>query len=93
VLIVCKTAERRNNTSSRLLQNNPPIFTQAYLTTITEALASPFAPVWLTPAAYRDAVSGTPFNSERASTMQGYRRQSEREAYVEAHASKCPLLS
>jgi hypothetical protein len=93
VLIVCKTAERRNNTAARLLQNNPPIFTQAYLTTLTEATANPFGTVWLTPAAYRDTVNGTPFDAERAPSTQPYRSQPERETFIEKNAVKCPLLS
>jgi len=93
VLIVCKSQERRNNTALRLIQSNPPIFTQAYLTTLAEATTDPFGCVWLTPAAYRDAVKGTPFLAERAPAVQPYRSQPEREAVVEKNAVKCPLLS
>jgi len=93
VLIVCKSAERRNNTALRLLQNNPPIFTHAHLTTLAEVTADPFGTVWLTPAAYRDALKGTPFDTERVRVAQPYRSQPEREAYVDKHALKCPLLS
>jgi len=92
-LIVCKSAERRNNTALRLLQNNPPIFTHTHLTTLAEVTADPFGAVWLTPSAYRDAVKGTPFDAERVAGPQPYRSQPEREAYVERHALKCPLLS
>jgi hypothetical protein len=49
VLMVFKTAERRNNTAERLLQNTPPIFTQACLTTIEEATTNPLGPIWLHP--------------------------------------------
>jgi hypothetical protein len=70
VLIVCKTAERRNNTALRLLQSNPPVFTQAYLTTFAEATDDPFGYVWLTPTAYRDAVKGTSFDATRAPVAQ-----------------------
>ena len=93
VLIVCKSAERRNNTALRLLQNNPPIFTHAHLTTLAEVTADPFGAVWLTPAAYRVSVKGTPFDAERAPTKQPYSSQPNREAYVEKHATKCVLLS
>ncbi len=93
VLIVCKNAERRNNAAMHLLQCNPPIAPKhTYLSTLSEVIADPFGPVWLTPAAYRDAVSGTPFDVERPHQAQAYRRQSERELYVERHAVKCPLL-
>jgi hypothetical protein len=93
VLIVCKSAERRNNTALRLIQSNPPIFTQAYLTTLAEVTADPFGCVWVTPAAYRDAAKGTPFDADRAPTMQPYRSQPEREAFIEKNTLKCPLLS
>jgi hypothetical protein len=93
VLIVCKSAERRNNTALRLLQNNPPIFTHAHLSTQAEVTADPFGAVWLTPAAYRDATKGTPFDSERAPVAQPYRSQPDREAHVEKNAAKCILLS
>jgi hypothetical protein len=93
VLIVCKSAERRNNTALRLIQSNPPVFTQAYLTTLAEATIDPFGPVWLTPAAYRDAAKGSPFDTEHAPARQLYRSQPEREAFIEKNALKCPLLS
>jgi len=93
VLIVCKSAERRNNTALRLLQNNPPIFTHAHLTTLAEVTTDPFGAVWLTPAAYRDAVKGTMFDTERVSGTQPYRSQPDREAHIEKHAAKCVLLS
>jgi Replication-relaxation len=93
VLIVCKSAERRNNTALRLLQNNPPIFTHAHLTTLAEVTIDPFGAVWLTPAAYRDAVKGTSFDATRARVAQPYRSQPDREAHVEKHAAKCVLLS
>jgi hypothetical protein len=93
VLIVCKSAERRNNTALRLLQNNPPIFTHAHLSTLAEVTADPFGAIWLTPAAYRDAVKGTLFDTERAQVTQPYRSQPDREAHIEKHALKCVLLS
>jgi hypothetical protein len=93
VLIVCKSAERRNNIALRLLQNNPPIFTHAHLTTLAEVTVDPFGAVWLTPIAYRDAVKGTPFDTERAALAQPYRSQPDRESHVEKHAAKCVLLS
>src|SRR5260370_30381727 len=43
VLMVFKTAERRNNTAERLMQNNPPIFTHDSLSTIDEVMAEPLA--------------------------------------------------
>jgi len=54
VLFVFKTAERRNNTAERLIQGNPPILTQVWLTTFSEATADPFgATPALKPYLYR----------------------------------------
>jgi hypothetical protein len=41
VLIVLKTAERRNNTAERLAQNTPPILRQTWLTTFDEVTTNP----------------------------------------------------
>jgi len=41
VLIVLKSAERRNNTAERLLQNNPPILTLTWLATLEEVTSDP----------------------------------------------------
>src|SRR5204863_509907 len=60
LLLVFKTAERRNNTVERLLQNNPPISNRVYLSTLEEVKTNPFGDVWIRPRDYRDAVNGTP---------------------------------
>jgi hypothetical protein len=90
VLMVFKNAERRNNTAARLLQNNPPIFTQVCLSTFDEVMTNPLGPVWITPAAYRDCVKETPFDIARPNGT--YRRQSEREEFAEKHIKKISLL-
>ncbi len=87
-----KSKERRNNTALRLLQANPPILTQAYLTTREEILADPLGPIWLTPRAYREAVQGTPFDADRPSLMREYRTETEREILVEKRGKKLCLL-
>jgi hypothetical protein len=58
VLIVLKTAERRNNTAARLVQGNPPIRTLVYLSTLQEVLADPIGGVWVRPADYDPATTG-----------------------------------
>lgn len=50
VLVVLKSAERRDNTAERLLHNNPPIRTLAYLSTFPEATADPVGKIWIRPA-------------------------------------------
>ncbi len=91
VLMVFKTAERRNNTAERLLQNNPPILTQTCLSTFTEVTHDPLGPIWVTPSAYRDAVRGTSFEIETR-RRRTYRRQPEREELVEERVAKERIL-
>ena len=92
VLMVFKNAERRNNTAERLLQMTPPILTQVWLSTYQEVTADPLAPVWISPADYREATKGTPFATEHRHESFGYRRQTERETLVDAQIKKQQLL-
>lgn len=92
VLMVMKTAERRNNTAARLAHNNPPILTQVLLTTLTEATADPLGPIWIQPADYREAVTGTPFEKEQPGRHSAYHRRPEREAFVESRIQKRRFL-
>jgi hypothetical protein len=50
VLIVLKSAERRDNTAEKLLQSNPPIRTLVYLSTFSEVTADPVGKIWIRPA-------------------------------------------
>jgi Replication-relaxation len=90
VLIVLKNTERRNNTAERLAQNNPPIFTLAYLSTFPEVLADPVGDAWIRPIDYREAVHGSAF--EKRTHSGAYRRQAEREILIEKEIKKTPLL-
>lgn len=91
VLMVFKNAERRNNTAETLLQTQPSILTQVWLTTFAEATADPLGPIWIRPLDYREATKGTPFDPTRRRDSI-YRRQSEREAQVDASVGKHRLL-
>lgn len=92
VLIVLKSAERRNNTAARLIQNNPPLLTLTWLTTLAEATSDPVGAIWVQPKSYRDATFGTPFDPERQAPRGVYRRQPERETFVESKIKKLKLL-
>jgi len=92
VLIVLKTAERRNNTAEQLLKNTPPILTLTWLTTLAEIMTDPLGPIWIQPKAYRDVTNGSPFDTERKLPSAFYRRQSEREEFVESKIEKRRLL-
>jgi len=92
VLMVFKTAERRNNTAERLLNNNPPIRSQIYLTTLAEVTADPLGAIWIEPKDYRTVTDDTPFDTSRKLPTFAYRRQPEREALVEAKIRKFRLL-
>ena len=50
VLIVLKSAERRDNTAEKLLHSNPPIRTLIYLSTFSEVTADPVGTIWIRPA-------------------------------------------
>jgi hypothetical protein len=92
VLFIFKNAERRNNMAERLLQNNPPIFTQVMLSTFAEVIANPLGPIWIRPLDYREATKGTPFDPERKRKTWGYKRQTAREVFIEGKIKKCSLL-
>jgi hypothetical protein len=93
VLMVLKSAERRNNTAEALLQNTPPIFTQVYLTTFGEVTTNPLGAIWMRPIDYRNATQGTPYDHERRRGSFGYRRQSAREDLVEMKVKKLQILA
>ena len=93
VLMVFKTAERRNNTAERLLQHNPQILTQVCLSTLEEVKKNPFGAIWFCPADYRDAVKGTPFEVEPHRGQQEYQRQTARELFVEKKVRKLKILA
>lgn len=92
VLMVLKSAERRNNTAERLLQNVPPILTMVWLATLADVITDPLGPIWFRPSDYRDVTNGTPFSSDRANRGFMYQRQSGRELFVEAKIKKLRLL-
>lgn len=93
VLMVFKTAERRNNTAERLLQNNPPILTHACLSTFEDVTTDPLGPIWIQPVDYRDGTRGTPFDSGQQRGSWGYKRQSAREEFVERNVRKLRILA
>ena len=92
VLIILQNAERRNNTATRLAQNNPPILSMAWLTTMAEVIRDPLGAIWIQPKAYRDATADTPYDPYRTVPTGVYRRQTEREAFIESKIEKRRLL-
>ena len=92
VLMVFKSAERRNNTAERLLQNNPPILSQAWLATLADATAAPLGAIWIQPRDYRDVTRNTPFDAGSQSKSFVYRRNLEREVFIEMKIKKLRLL-
>ncbi len=93
VLVTCKTADRRNNLIERLLQCEPPILSQVWVTTFDEVISDPLGSVWMRPKEYRDAINGAPVEL-RPSQSGGfaYRKQPARDAFVEANVAKRSLL-
>lgn len=92
VLMIFKTAERRNNMAESLLQNIPPVLTQVYLSTIEEVRQDPLGSIWIRPIDYRAATAGTPFDSSREVERRIYQRQVARETSVEERIEKRRLL-
>lgn len=55
ILMVFKSAERRDNIGARLLKNNPSVLTQVWLTTMKEIIAEPVGAIRIRPLDYRNA--------------------------------------
>lgn len=93
VLIVFKTAERRNNMAERLIGALPPVLTQVWLSTLPEVLADPLGLIWIRPADYRDAFEAAgrilPTNHDSSK----YRRNVGRDGMVESIVKKHHMLS
>jgi len=89
LLMVFKTAERRNNMAVRLLGNRPQILTHSWLTTFAEVTADPLGPIWVRP---KDFLI---LDSERFEVWNGgvYRHQPERDEFVEKNVLKHSLLT
>jgi hypothetical protein len=92
VLMVFKSEERRNNMAARLVENNPPILTLTWLTTLAEATAHPLGAIWIQPKDYRDAVKGTPFENSPSGNHRAYMRQTTRDSLVAQKMQKRRLL-
>ncbi len=90
VIMVFKSAERRNNIAECLLQSNPPILTQAYLTTFEEAVENPLGPIWIRPVDFRIAHEVSEFRNGKR--PQVYRRQAGRLHSIEWTINKIGLL-
>jgi hypothetical protein len=93
VLMVFKNAERRNNTAERLLQTNPPILSLVWLATIEEVSTNPLGEIWIQPVDYRAATKETPYSPEQRRKTWEYRRQAERESFVEKNVRKLKILA
>jgi hypothetical protein len=92
VMIVCRTAERRNNTAARLLSIQPPILTMAMLTTMTELQNDPLGPIWMRPMDYRKIMTGTAYDPGQLNFNAIYRRNTAREEFVEQNIVKQMLI-
>jgi hypothetical protein len=93
VLMTFKTAERRNNTAERLLLSHAQIRNQVWLTTLPEVMADPLGPIWVKPGDYFKTTHGTAYDIENHRDASGYRRQPDRDEFVDLHVHKHPLLS
>jgi len=92
VLMVFKTAERRNNIAERLLQQDQPILTQVCLSTLAEVTENPLGPIWIRPADYQKAIHGTAFAVEHRARQREYQRNTARELFVDQSVRKHAIL-
>jgi len=92
VLVVCKTEVRRNNLAAKLLLNDPPVHTHLWLTTLSEIGREPLGAIWVRPMDYRDITVGTPYDPYSGVHRGIYRRQAEREEFVEQNIPKHALF-
>jgi hypothetical protein len=77
------SVERRNNAAEKLAIAGYKTF--VWLTTLEELVADPLGKVWTTPKQYMEMTSGTQFEPlERREPAGPYRRQPERERFIEA---------
>jgi hypothetical protein len=92
VLIILQSIERRNNTAERLLENDPPILSLTWLTTLSEVTAHSLGRIWIRPRDYREAIAGTPFDLDRKKPGVKYRRLEQRDRFLESKIRKFDLL-
>ncbi len=90
VLMVVQNPERRNNTAERLLTNNPPTRSQAWLTTYDEVIKDPLGSIWVVPKEYNDVIKGSIYDLDRR--VKPLKPHSPREAFVEQSIKKHRLL-
>jgi hypothetical protein len=91
VLLICKTAQRRNNVAERLLACRPPILTQACLATFPEVVEQPLGTIWVRPADYRDAISKAHFTA-KTGREELYRHEVDRDRFFHERIVKDALL-
>lgn len=88
VMLIVQSAERRNNIAEKLLKMKTPVRSMIWITTMEELLADPLGAIWVRPSDYQEAVRGSVFDIETKKTSHIYRRQMEREVWVEAKIHK-----
>jgi hypothetical protein len=93
VLMTFNTAERRNNTAERLLLDRPAFRNLVWLSTLKEVTSDPLGSIWVKPGDYLKLTEGTEFDVERRRYLSGYRRQPEREAFIEQNIPKHLLIT
>jgi hypothetical protein len=91
VLIVLKTAERRNTVAVQLLEGRPQILTHSWLTTLAEVIADPLGSIWVRPKDYL-ALEQEYAKLQNAWNGRVFRREAAREQSIEAKIAKHRLL-
>jgi hypothetical protein len=91
VLMLFRNAERCHNAAERLLQNDPPIRTMAWLATHDDFFKDPLGKIWMRPHDYDKATRDTPFAVGKVNGLV-YRRNVARDEWVTRHTERLRLL-
>jgi hypothetical protein len=86
VIVSVESEARRNNVAEALLRMRNPLLRLVWITTRAQIEADPFAPIYLTPLAYRQAVEGSAHEIERVRPEELKQARKTRDTHIAAKA-------
>lgn len=92
VILSVESEARRNNIAEALLMMQKPILRLVWLTTREAIEKDPFGAIYLTPAAYREAVAGTGHSPEHVTPADVARTRKQRDEVVRDRSNFLPLI-
>ena len=87
VIVSVESEARRNNVAEALLRMRNPLLRLVWITTRAQIEADPFAPIYLTPLAYRQAVEGSAHEIERVRPEELKQARKTRDGLVAVRAA------